>query len=199
MLSQVMPFHIINLALWDESKYKSLSKKNGNTLIKKIHSIMLFCESISIVKCFLKFLFQLTKIEKLLLWFTAFEVHEEEELELVVDWEASFTELFRPFALSSMAGGSLIDSLLEWLDAIPEMFDVKVLKSPTSPEVAGDEVVLVGELDEVVCKLSLLWGDKLVYDEVCWDKLVWFDTFSGWAPEEQLLTLESVGNGNSSK
>ena len=77
-------------------------------------------------------------------------------MELVVDWEASFTELFRPFALSSMAGGSLIDSLLEWLDAIPEMFDVKVLKSPTSPEVAGDEVVLVGELDEVVCKLSLL-------------------------------------------
>ena len=104
-----------------------------------------------------------------------------------------------PFALSSMVGGSLIHSLLEWLDAIPEMFDVKVLKSPTSPEVAGDEVVLVGELDEVVCKLSVLFEDKVVYDEVCLDKLLSVDTFSSGTPEEQLLTLESVGNGNSSK
>ena len=164
-----------------------------------IHSIMLFCGSISIVKYFRKFLFQLTKIEKLLLWFTAFEVHEEEEVELVVDWEASFIGWSMPFALSSMVGGSLIHSLLEWLDAIPEMFDVKVLKSPTSPEVAGDEVVLVGELDEVVCKLSVLWEDKAVYDEVCLDKLLSVDTFSSGTPEEQLLTLESVGNGNSSK
>ena len=39
----------------------------------------------------------------------------------------------------------------------------------------------------------------MVYDEVCLDELLSVDTFSSGTPEEQLLTLESVGNGNSSK
>ena len=34
-----------------------------------------------------------------------------------------------------------------WLEFWPEMFEVKVLKSPTRPDVAGDEVVLAGELE----------------------------------------------------
>ena len=38
-------------------------------------------------------------------------------------------------------------SLLELVDKTPEMFEVKVLKSPTRPDVAGDEVVLAGELE----------------------------------------------------
>ena len=39
-----------------------------------------------------------------------------------------------------------IHSLFEFVEITPEMFEVKVLKSPTRPDVAGDEVVLAGEL-----------------------------------------------------
>ena len=40
-----------------------------------------------------------------------------------------------------------IHSLFEFVEITPEMFEVKVLKSPTRPDVAGDEVVLAGELE----------------------------------------------------
>ena len=40
-----------------------------------------------------------------------------------------------------------IHSLLEFVEITPEMLEVKVLKSPTRPDVAGDEVVLAGELE----------------------------------------------------
>ena len=46
----------------------------------------------------------------------------------------------------SLSCCSFIFSLLALVDSIPEMFESKVLKLPTSPEVAGDEVVLFGEL-----------------------------------------------------
>ena len=39
-----------------------------------------------------------------------------------------------------------IHSLFEFVEITPEMFEVKVLKSPTRPDVAGDEIVLAGEL-----------------------------------------------------
>ena len=43
-----------------------------------------------------------------------------------------------------------IHSLLEFVETTPEMFEVKVLKSPTRPDVAGDEVVLAGELEHCI-------------------------------------------------
>ena len=144
-------------------------------------------------------LFQLTKIEKLLLWFTAFEVHVEDEVELVVVDEDSFIGGSNAVAVLSLKGSLLMHSLLVWVDAIPDIFEDKVLNSPTSPEVAGDEVVLFGELDEVVGKQSLLWDGKEECAEVWLYTLLSCDAFSVEASEEQLLTLESVGNGNSNK
>ena len=43
-----------------------------------------------------------------------------------------------------------IHSLLEFVETTPEMFEVKVLNSPTRPDVAGDEVVLAGELEHCI-------------------------------------------------
>ena len=45
--------------------------------------------------------------------------------------------------------GLSIHSLFEFVEITPEMFEVKVLKSPTRPDVAGDEVVLAGELEHL--------------------------------------------------
>ena len=77
-------------------------------------------------------------------------------MELVVVVEDSFIGGSGVVSILSTKGVSLMHSLLVWVDAIPDIFEDKVLNSPTSPEVAGDEVVLFGELDEVVGKQSLL-------------------------------------------
>ena len=75
--------------------------------------------------------------------FTAFEVHED-----VVACEDSFC--VRSIASVSFSIATLLPafktSVLELVDNTPEMFEVNVSKSPTRPEVAGDEVVLFGEL-----------------------------------------------------
>ena len=136
-----------------------------------------------------------------MLGFTAFEVHEDDDDEVVVAWGASvivrsLRDASFPFAVSSL---TLMHSLLVLVDTTPEMFEVKVWKSPTSPEVAGDEVVLVGELDDMAGKDPLSWDGKEEHDEVLTDESLLMAMFSDWVPVEQLFTLESVGNGNSSR
>ena len=136
-----------------------------------------------------------------MLGFTAFEVHEDDDDEVVVAWGASVIvrslgDALLPVAVSSL---TLMNSLLVLVDTTPEMFEVKVWKSPTSPEVAGDEVVLVGELDDMAGKDPLSWDGKEEHDEVLTDESLLVAMFSDCVPVEQLFTLESVGNGNSSR
>ena len=84
-------------------------------------------------------------MEKLLLAFTAVEVHDAVDVDLSL--------LLRSVAVGSFKGvmpATFILSLLEFLEAPADMLDESVLKSPTRPEVAGEDVVLVGELELVV-------------------------------------------------
>ena len=76
--------------------------------------------------------------------FTAFEV---QEVTCLV--EASLVDILSEFdgSLVIVTMEPLIHSFLESDEITPEMLEVKVLKSPTRPDVAGDEVVLAGELD----------------------------------------------------
>ena len=81
---------------------------------------------------------------KLLFGFTAFEV---QEVTCLV--EGSLISRLSEFdcSLVIVTTELFIHSLFEFDDITPEMLEVKVLKSPTRPEVAGDEVVLAGELE----------------------------------------------------
>jgi hypothetical protein len=76
--------------------------------------------------------------------FTAFEV---QEVTCLV--EASLVDILSEFdgSLVIVTMEPLIHSFLESDEITPEMLEVKVLKSPTRPDVAGDEVVLAGELE----------------------------------------------------
>ena len=95
-------------------------------------------------------------------------------------------------------------SLLELVDNTPEMFEVKVLKSPTRPEVAGEEVVLVGEFENTNCSLEYpSWlgseDNEGVFSRLEEAILFEADTFSGDLFNAELLCLESVGSGNSNR
>ena len=84
-------------------------------------------------------------MEKLLLAFTAVEVHDAVDVDLSL--------LLRSAVVGSFKGvmpATCILSLLEFLEAPADILDESVLKSPTRPEVAGEDVVLVGELELVV-------------------------------------------------
>ena len=89
-----------------------------------------------------------------MLGFTAFEVHEDDDDEVAGAWGSSVIvrSLTGPSFPSADSSLTLMHSLLVLLDTTPEIFEVNVLKSPTSPEVAGDEVVLVGELEDMAGK-----------------------------------------------
>ena len=135
--------------------------------------------------------------------FTAFEVHED-----VVACEDSFC--VRSIASVSFSLTTLLlafkHSVLELVDNTPEMFEVNVLKSPTRPEVAGDEVVLVGEFENSSCSecpSSHASEGNAVFCSNVEETIVLLVTdeciFSGDLLEEELLGLESVGSGNSSR
>ena len=81
---------------------------------------------------------------KLLFGFTAFEV---QEVTCLV--EASLVDILSEFdgSLIIVAMELFIHSLFEFVEVTPEMLEAKVLKSPTRPDVAGDDVVLAGELE----------------------------------------------------
>ena len=76
--------------------------------------------------------------------FTAFEV---QEVTCLV--EASLVDILSEFdgSLVIVTMEPLIHSFLESDEITPEMLEVKVLKSPTRPDVAGDDVVLAGEFE----------------------------------------------------
>ena len=71
--------------------------------------------------------------------FTAFDVQE-----VTCFVEVSFVTRLSEFDFSLVI---VILSWLEFVEITPEMLEVKVLKSPTRPDVAGEEVVLAGELE----------------------------------------------------
>ena len=129
--------------------------------------------------------------------FTAFEVHDE-----VVSL------LLRSFPDVSFEGGIKHSFELELVDNMsPEILEDNVWKSPTRPDVAGEEVVLVGEFEHVVVRLkvvelfSVLWGNVFSTTQEVVPVLVNIvGTLSAdLLMDELLLSLESVGSGNSSK
>ena len=83
-------------------------------------------------------------MEKLLFGFTAFDVQEA-----TCFVEGPLVDILSEFesSLVIVTMELFIHSLLEFVETTPEMFEVKVLKSPTRPDVAGDEVVLAGDLE----------------------------------------------------
>ena len=135
--------------------------------------------------------------------FTAFEVHDEVDV--------SFVLLRSIVDVSFMEGIPVIfkHSLLEFVDKAPEMLEDSVLKSPTRPEVAGEDVVLVGEFEHVVRLnvvfelFSLMGGGNDVLSSEEYDVVPLLITRGGTLSNdlfvEELLSLESVGRGNSSK
>ena len=110
-----------------------------------------------------------------MLGFTGFEVHE------TFVWDDSlFVRSVVIGSIPKFGSEILKHSLLEFVETIPEMLDVNVLKSPTRPEVAGEDVVLVGEFELLFVVATT-------------------ETFSDDLLEDKVLSLESVGSGNSSK
>ena len=77
-----------------------------------------------------------------MLAFTAVEVHDAVDVDLSL--------LLRSVAVGSFKGVMPATCILSLLEAPADMLDESVLKSPTRPEVAGEDVVLVGELELVV-------------------------------------------------
>ena len=82
--------------------------------------------------------------------FTAFEVHDVFVVSFFVVRSFEVVSFFTEGGRTPVV--MFKHSLLELLEdcKAPEMFEDNDLKSPTRPEVAGEEVVLVGEFEQTV-------------------------------------------------